>query len=462
MFETVRVRVPAMPLPAAAEQSQSGHRAIESLVLMLFWMLLFEGVLRKWVAPAYSQYLFFVRDPFLLVLYWHAWRADAFRDAGPLLHAGLAFSVVAILLALVQSIGFGDSRLIAVLAYGWRQYFLYLPLPFAMAATLNRSFLLRFARHAFLAIILTAPLALLQANTSPSAVLNRGTADDESLQFQSFAYTGELIRPSGPFTSAVGMKEIIPSTFALLLAVWLTPPARRRIGPVMLLATAGAVATCLAVSGSRAAFMMVFVVVLSALALGLLTRVNAVRVRALLIPLTLLGLGAVLYPLLFPDAFAAMINRVTEAHAVESRYSSLGIVGRALYEYVDFTSYLGTTPLAGLGLGLGGNGRTFVASSDSVAVGNIFAESDWSRHIVDLGTVVGVLFILYRLVFAGTLLARTLRATRASDSPFPLLLFGYVGLGLCNGQLTGHGTTGGFLWLYLGLCMASCRIEERA
>jgi hypothetical protein len=69
-----------------------------------------------------------------------------------------------------------------------------------------------------------------------------------------------------------------------------------------------------------------------------------------------------------------------------------------------------------------------------------------------------VLFIIYRIAFTGWLLAQAFRATSRSDDPYPLVLFGYVGIGLFYLQLTGHGTVGGFLWLYLGLCMASCVI----
>jgi len=455
VFESVKVRV-AQPFAVAAEGAK-GNRSIENLTLVIFWLLLFEGALRKWVAPQFSQYLFFIRDPFVLLLYWHAWRAGAFRNSGPLLQAGIVFAFVAVLLAFAQSVTFGDVRLLAVVGYGWRQYFLYLPLPFALAATLTHDSLFRFARHAFIAVILTAPLVVLQSGSSPDSVINRGISEDESLQFQSFAFTAGGIRPSGSFTSTVGVKELIPSTFALLLAVWLTPRARRKIGmPLLVLAAAGT-AACLAVSGSRAAFLHVFIVVVFALLLGFATRVGAIRARALVLPMVLVSLGAVLYPIVFPDALGAMLNRVSEAYVAESRFSSLGIFGRAFYEMVDFVNFLGTTPILGQGLGLGGNGRTFLASSDAIAIANIYAESDWSRHIVDLGAVIGVLFILYRIVFSSAIFGRAMRAARTGASPFPLLLFGYVGIGLFYGQVTGHGTVGGFVWLYLGLCMAACR-----
>src|SRR5262245_65856612 len=64
---------------APATTRSRTRRRIETLVLLLFWLLLFEGALRKWVLPEYSRYLFFVRDPVLLLIYWHALRAQALR-----------------------------------------------------------------------------------------------------------------------------------------------------------------------------------------------------------------------------------------------------------------------------------------------------------------------------------------------------------------------------------------------
>ena len=455
-FQPLRLRSAITKQPTQS-QERPAHRKIETLVLVIFWLLLMEGAIRKWVAPQYAQYLFFVRDPFLLLLYWYALRAGALRGAGRLFQVGMGFAVLAVLLAFAQSITFGDTRLLPVLAYGWRQYFLYMPLPFVMAATLNRDSLLRFARHAFVAIILTAPLVVLQARSSPTAVINRGIAEDVSLQFQSSAFTGGGIRPSGTFTSTVGVSELIPGTFALLLAVWLTPPSRRKIGLPWLVLAAASTAACLAVCGSRAAFMRVAIVMLSALALGFLTRVPQIRRRALMLPVALAVTGGVLYPIVFPAALAAMLTRVSEAHAAESRFSSLGILGRALYEFVEFIDFIPRTPILGYGLGLGGNGRTFLANSNAISLSAIYSESDWSRHIIDLGGIVGVFFILYRIAFTTTLAGRVWRATRMADDPFPMLLFGYVAMGLLYGQLTGHGTVGGFVWLFLGLCMIGCR-----
>lgn len=430
---------------------------IRTLTLVIFWLLVMEGALRKWVAPHLSHILFFVRDPFLLLLYWKALRAGAFRNAGPWLIIGLAFAGIAPLLALAQIVSIGDTQVAAVIAYGWRQYFLYLPLPFALASTLDRDFLWRFTRHAFLAAILTAPLMFAQFHSPSSSVINRGAAEDEAFQFKAFSLINDKIRPSGFFTSTVGIGNLVPSTLALLLAAWLTPAARRKTRTPTLLVTAAAVASCLALSGSRGAFVAAALVVLSSFLLGMLLRDGGIRNRALFVPAALLIAGALLYPILFPEAFSAMLERVASAAATEGQGSGLGIFGRALYETVDFIPLLDKTPLVGFGLGLGGNGRSFLGEAGNLLLQNIYVESDWARHVVDLGPIVGVLFILYRIGLTTDLLRRTMHASRVANDPFPLLLFGYVGIGVFYGQLTGHGTVGGFLWLYLGLTLASCR-----
>lgn len=461
MYETVKLRT-ALPLPAPAiVHAATAPRRVENVVLTIFWLLLFEGVLRKWVAPEYSRILFFIRDPVVLFLYWKAWRLGAFRNASPLLIVGLTFAAVAICVAFIQSVTFGDSRIIAVVIYGWRQYFLYLPLPFVMAALLNQESLYRFAGHAFLAMVLMAPLVFVQFHSPPSAIVNRGIAEDEALQFQAFAFTGGGVRPSGPFTSTVGVVHSIPSAFALLLAMWMTAPAVRKLSMPLLALAAAAIATCLAVSGSRAAFIHVALVVLGSLMLGMLSRDGSVRGKALILPIVFLGLGTLLFPLVFPDAVQAMLDRVAEAHAGESRASSLGIFGRALYELVDFTRFMRDAPLFGYGFGVGGNGRTYLTHIDP-DLAKVFAESDWSRHIVDFGPVFGVLFILFRVVLTASVFVEVVRATRRSGNPFPMLLFAYVGIGLFYGQLTGHGLVGGFLWLYLGWCLVSCRSAAQA
>lgn len=444
-------------------QEDARHRAartIERLTLIIFWLLILEGSLRKWVAPHYSHLLFFVRDPFVLLLYWQALRSGAFKGAGPWFVIGLAFAAIAPLLALAQVVTIGDFRIATVIAYGWRQYFLYLPLPFALASVASEEFLWRFARHAILATALTAPLMFVQFHSPAGAVINRGTAEDEALQFKSFDLYDGRIRPSGFFTSNVGVVNLVPSTLALVFAAWLTPADRRRIRMRTLVLAAAATASCLALSGARGAFASVALVVLASFLVGTVVAQPSIRARALLVPTALFALGAVLYPVLFPEAFSTMAQRVAAAGPIGPGGAGQGMLGRVIAGATDFIPLMERAPLIGYGLGLGGNGRTFLGQESGQLMQDVYAESDWSRHMVDLGPIVGLLFILYRIGLTASLFRRCLLASARFADPFPLMIFGYVGIGVFYGQLTGHGTVGGFTWLYLGLALASCRIAR--
>ena len=453
--------------PAAATTQAQGlsgsERAVQRLTLVIFWLVIMEGSLRKWVAPGFSHVLFFVRDPFVLLVYWYALRGGLFRNPSLFLKIGIAFACVAPLLAFAQIAQVGDSRMGTVVAYGWRQYFLYLPFPFVVARVMTEDFLWKLVRHVFIATILTAPLMFAQFESPPASVINRGSAEDEALQFKSFDLLGDKIRPSGFFTVNVGNNNLIPCTLSLLFAAWLTPGNRRRVRTPMLIVTAGATATCLALSGSRAAFAGAALVVLSSMLAGLLIRKATIRFRAIVIPGVLCGVGAVLYPILFPDAFETMLARATVSDTFGDTQGTYGIVGRALYETYDFIYLMGDSPLIGYGLGLGGNGRTYLGDEANHLLQNAYAESDWQRHIVDLGPVLGVLFIIFRIALSLDLVRRTIQATVRALDPFPVLLLGYVGIGVFYGQLTGHGTVGGFLWLFLGITLGASRIAmERA
>lgn len=444
----------ASAVGVGAHAGPAVRRQIENLIIVLFWVLVLEGALRKWVWPQYARYLFFVRDPFVLVIYFHALRAGVLRAPSGFLVAGVAFAALAIPLAMAQSVSLGGLQSLLVIVYGWRQYFLYLPLPFIMARVFDGESVDRFARHAIIALVINAPIVMAQFRGSPDSILNRGIGEEESLQFRSMSLVVGRIRPGGTFTSTVGIKELVASGCALILAAWLSPARQRPRDARLLGVGTAALATCLAFSGSRGAFMHCALILASGIAVGAVSRQTSVRNRAFAWPLLLAGAGTVLYPLLFPDALSAIQERFASAHVSESRYWSSGIIGRALYDPLDFLRYLGSAPLLGHGLGLGGNGRMFLANTDPEFVARIYSESEWSRHIVDLGPVLGVCFILYRIAFALWLFSHAFRAVRRGGSPLPLLLFGYVGVMLFNGQVTGHGTVGGFAWIYLGIALA--------
>ncbi len=57
----------------------SDTKSIQILVWLYFWLLIFEGALRKWIVPQLSTPLLIIRDPVLIGVYFLALRQGLFN-----------------------------------------------------------------------------------------------------------------------------------------------------------------------------------------------------------------------------------------------------------------------------------------------------------------------------------------------------------------------------------------------
>ena len=70
---------PPAPPHAAVSSVETGLlKNIKRLIWLYFFLLIFEGTLRKWVLPQFSDVLLVIRDPVALVIYYLALRARIF------------------------------------------------------------------------------------------------------------------------------------------------------------------------------------------------------------------------------------------------------------------------------------------------------------------------------------------------------------------------------------------------
>jgi hypothetical protein len=441
---------------AACEQAR---RRIVNVVLLIYLLAIFEGSIRKYIAPQFGQYIFFVRDPFLLYVYAVATRYALWPRNQPFLYLSVAMCGFGVVLFGMQSAVAGiDSTRVLLGVYGWRSYFLYVPLAFLIGAQFDAADLRRFAR---VTLLLTVPIAVLvvaQFSSPPNAAVNVGVAAEEELQFKSVGLNMERIRTTGPFTSNAGQQQFVTTAFALLLAGLLRPTAQRGIGSVLLLAAAAATFTCVALSGSRGTMLQCGLIAAVALLLGAIGRGAALKSKALLVPFVVVGAAAVLYPIVFPIGFDTFVARWNSAALAESGFGG-GVFGRAGYGFIDFIRLIALVPALGYGLGYGGNASiTLRATVDGMMPG-LLSETDFSRHMVDLGATFGICYIGFRFAFVSWLFGRVWRATRSSADPLPMMLFAYAGYVVLSGQISGHGTINVYAWLFTGLCLAAVRVS---
>ena len=442
------------PRPDATERAR---RQVVGLVTIFYLLLIFEGALRKWLLTSYGQPLFFIRDPVVLAIYALAFRHGFYTRRNFLASAAISFGALGLLLIVVQAMGvaatIGKWPLLA--AYGWRNYFLYIPLPFVIGETLKAPDLERIGKITFLLAIPIAALVLLQFRSPLDAPINVGFGASAAAQFRGLAVDENHTRPMGTFTSDVGQKEFVVTSLALLLALWIAPAARRYLKFWQMMLATGALLTCLAVSGSRGAMLASALVVMAAVLSVTVVRGSRVSLRTVLVPAILVLVAAALYPVLFPEGYSTFMNRWSEAQAAETQMFAGGIVGRSLYGMYDFIGFLKDAPLTGYGLGLAGNASLTLGVTIPGMSG--WAEADWSRHIVDLGPIVGVMFIAYRVALVIWLARVSVLGARDTGTQLPIILFSCCFFELLCGQITGHGTINGYVWLFMGLTLVAAK-----
>lgn len=424
-------------------------------VLIIYLLAILEGAIRKYIAPQFGQYIFFIRDPFLLYAYYLAVRFALFPPKRGFFALSLFMCVFGVLLLFMQAAIFGveDIRLLLGV-YGWRAYFFYVPLAFLIGAQFRPEDLRLFARVTLMLAVPIGVLVVAQFFSPPDAAINVGVAEEKELQFKSVGIDMERIRTNGTFTSPAGQQQFIASSFALLLSMLLL---RRRQASAAFLAIGGCgVLTCLALSGSRGAMLMCGIVVAAAMGVSLVAKGAGMKTKSLLLPAGLVIAALLLYPIVFPEGFNAFMYRWTGAAAAEKDIG--GVWGRAFLGMLDFVRLIDQVPLFGYGIGYGGNASIMLgAEVDGIRPG-VLVEADLSRQMVDLGPIFGLLYIIFRVALVVWLGFQALKATRQGSDPMPLLLYSYAGLTIFSGQITGNGTINAYAWLFAGLCLAATRV----
>lgn len=421
----------AYPQINTAARAERVRRWIVNLVFVIYGLLIFEGVLRKWVFPEIHRILFFVRDPFVLLVYWMVLKNRMWPRHSPLLTGGILLGVVCMLPGFLQLTGLTLDPLVFV--YGWRNYFLYMPLAFIIGEHFRFEDLNRLIRQTLFIAVPIAVLVFLQFSSPPNAVINESLI--EGGLYQPGVFRG-IIRTYGTFTSSSGQFLFIGSIIAMVLLSWLLPKNRRPVKAILLLAASGAALTNLGVSGSRAAFVLSAVIFLSAMAAVLFLAQERMKKRAIFITL-LLGFAATLIiPTVFPAAFEALVERSAGAYETESEIHAFGVINRAFSDFGKFRTFILDTPLLGYGLGLFGNANS--ALSFRLLKGVSYPEDDWSRNVVELGPILGLLYICLRIALVAWLTKGAITATRRTNNPLPMLMIGFIGIILLYGQITGQ------------------------
>lgn len=395
----------------ASNEPRSIHR-IKLLIWIYFWLLIFEGSVRKWIPPLSTPFLL-VRDPVAAAIWFQAVRLNLLdkRYWGPFYLFVFGLTLLGLLQVIVVPFP------VPIFLYGWRSYILHVPVLIVAANILNGDDLKKVGRWL---LLLSLPMTLLMfaQYVAPSdGWLNRGA-------FEGGAQIGSAlghVRPAGTFSFITGA-----ATFEQLTAafVFLGITQKRLYPRWLVISAALALVAVLPISGSRTLVVGVGAVVAAAL-LGALVR-GAISLHITQIPKILAGIvvacflvvGLSQIPLIQDGMKTFMVRWNQTAEGEGAGSGTVAVEGRIIGPFIFVLDTAAIAPPLGKGIGLGSNFGGAYTGVGGLALG----ESAWDREVMELGSFIGLLFLALRVVLGVSLMVMAYRALRRQTVlPFYLL-----------------------------------------
>jgi hypothetical protein len=425
---------------------EKAKRRVHQLLWVFFWLLLFEGALRKWLVPRFSDPLLVIRDPVVLLIYYFAFRARVFpRNIWVVLLGIIGFFAVATsLLELWPYVP--PAKVALVVGYGFRSNFFQLPLIWIIARVFGPEDLKKLGWWTLLFLLPMTLLMIAQFNAPPDAFVNRTAGGGGEMMTSALG----KVRTSGTFTFVIG----VVAYYALATAYLIWAALRRDVYNTRLLIAAGvALVIGISVSGSRTVVAACGVVIASLLVV-LFVRPNMLnRFGQALVVTLILGLVISRTPI-FREGINVLSTRFSEVSEGTDQSIARGLIERPVAVFEEGFSVLSKAPPFGYGLGVGTNAGAKFLIGRSVF---LLAEGEWSRIILESGPLLGAAYLAWRTALAVRIGWLSLKSVRRGNL-LPLLLFSASFLPFLSGQL-GQPTILGFAVFVTGLALAA-RNEE--
>lgn len=402
---------------------------------MYFFLLLFEGALRKWFLPGLSNGLLIIRDPIVLLIYYIALNQGIYPTENKYIKFLLNLTIASTLVSFTV----GGHPLTII--YGIRTNFLHFPLIFVMARVLSWNDVLLFGK-AFL--ILALPMTWIvaeqfQADRFDTINVAAGGTGHQMMT------SGDKVRASGTFTFVSGIVFFYCFAVAFIIYGFL----EKKTFPNWLLYL-GASSTFLAMvtAGSRSVIaesLQVFA------CLGFLAYLKPNEFGKITISsFLLIIIGLTLYSQidLFKDGLDFLSLRFEEAANVEGnpveayffRYMEIILAPVNMFRLDSINAILG--------YGIGSGTRAGSALGRGVGF-----ELDWARHMYESGSILGGIYVIFRLWICKDLLSVCILRIK-NQSYLSILLWGAAAPVIAFGIL-GQPTNLGFAVFGGGLCLAA-------
>ena len=189
--------------------NKSIYLKIRKAFLFFTFLLIFEGVFRKWLLPQFSNIFLLIRDPFAIYVLYFGIKYNLIGNNLP------KYMMFLGVFCFFSAMIFGHHNLLVAL-YGLRITFVYFPFMYICGNILTKEDMLYIAKRLVLLILIMVPITILQFNSPQSALINRGVGGDESGSGFSGGALGKY-RPAGLFSFIAGLTAYYGLTFGFIL-----------------------------------------------------------------------------------------------------------------------------------------------------------------------------------------------------------------------------------------------------
>lgn len=419
---------------------------IKNLILIIYLLIIFEGALRKWLLPALSGPLFFIKDPLVILIYLLAFKYKILPKSKvykvTIIISGLFF-FAGILQMILNSL----NPLVILL--GFRNYFLLFPLTFFIAEHFTKNDLIRFARISCWIAIPTMFLVVAQYHSSPDAYINKNVGEGESTRI--FTVVNGIVRTSGFFSFTTGHSQYVLYFIGFLFFNFFLSSREKFLSSLWYLIMLIVAVILVVYAGSRGVVANILILSFFILSASMLSINQKSSFRVL----GLFFFGVIIVYFLINTFFDENLKVLSERFETASKQENT--LYRFFSQYIEVFRSLGSNevPIWGKGIGTGSNAGAFFMRGARMF---ITAEAEWLSIMAEVGPILGFTFILYRVWLSGSTLYRAFVVFRMKGLVIPVIFSSMVFMSFFGGQMTKQGTEFYFAWFFMGLALAANRI----
>jgi hypothetical protein len=408
-------------------------------IWIYFFLLIFEGSLRKWFLPFLATPLLIVRDPIALLLLLRSWQ---YRLLPPNFYV-FTFQIIGVL-GIYTAFFFGHGNLWVAL-FGARIFMIHFPMIFVIGQIFNRDDVVQIGRMILLISIPMTFLIALQYYSPQSAWVNRGVAGD--MNGAGFSGVGSFYRPPATFSFTNGTTLFFSLVGCYVLYFWFH---QKEINKLVLIFSTLSLIAAVPLSLSRGLSLQIglsflFVIIAISRKPQYTGKIIAAIISAVIIILVFSKLS------FFETSLTNLTGRFELASQAEGNIENI-LNNRFIGGLIASLKESFRVPFFGYGLGMGTNAGGFILSGNHDF---LISELEWARIIGELGPLMGLIIIFLRLLLGIKItLGCYKKLTQDDFLPWMLLSFGLF-------SITQGGwaqpTSLGFSIFIVGLTLASTK-----